>query len=82
MYATINDIRRELKDTATRIKSLVSFAKDKDSAPASREDRGELIANLMLTYRHVEDASMRCGKALQAIDGGASVYDKATTVGA
>ena len=43
---------------------------------------GEIIANLTLAYRHLEDASMRLGKAIQAIDGGVSVYDKATTVGA
>jgi hypothetical protein len=36
----------------------------------------------MLAYRHLEDASMRLGKAIQAMDGGTSVYDKRTTVGA
>jgi hypothetical protein len=40
---------------------------------------GEAIANVMLAYRHLEDASMRLGKAIQALDGGVSVYDKATT---
>jgi hypothetical protein len=51
---------------------------------AIRENRpvGEAVANLMLAYRHLEDASMRLGKVIQAIDGGASVYDKSTTVGA
>jgi hypothetical protein len=44
--------------------------------------RGERGANITLAYRHLEDASMRLGKALQAIDGGVSVYDRATTVGA
>jgi hypothetical protein len=43
---------------------------------------GEAIANVMLAYRHLEDASMRLGKAIQAMDGGTSVYDKRTTVGA
>jgi len=42
----------------------------------------EAIANVMLAYRHLEDASMRLGKVIQAIDGGVSVYDKTTTVGA
>jgi hypothetical protein len=36
----------------------------------------------MLAYRHLEDASMRLGKVMQALDGGVSVYDRATTVGA
>lgn len=39
----------------------------------------EAIANLTLAFRHVEDASMRLGKAIQALDGGVSVYDKAQT---
>jgi hypothetical protein len=43
---------------------------------------GEAVANIMLTYRHLEDASMRLGKVIQALDGGVSVYDKRTTVGA
>lgn len=42
----------------------------------------EAIANVMLAYRHLEDASMRLGKVIQTLDGGISVYDKATTVGA
>ena len=36
----------------------------------------EVNANIDLVYRHLEDASMRLGKAIQAIDGGISVYDK------
>lgn len=36
----------------------------------------EVVANITLAYRHLEDASMRLGKAIQAIDGGVSVYDK------
>ena len=36
----------------------------------------EIKANIMLSYRHLEDARMRLGKAMQAKDGGISVYDK------
>jgi hypothetical protein len=43
---------------------------------------GEACANATLAYRHLEDASMRLGKTIQAIDGGVSVYDRRTTVGA
>jgi hypothetical protein len=39
-------------------------------------DPGEMIANLMLAYRHLEDAAMRLGKAVQAYDGGTSVYPR------
>lgn len=38
-------------------------------------DRGEMIANCMLAYRHLEDARVRLGKVIQAYDGGVSVYD-------
>lgn len=40
----------------------------------------EAIANATLAYRHLEDASMRLGKAIQALDGGTSVYDKTQVV--
>ncbi len=40
----------------------------------------EAMANMVLTYRHLEDANMRLGKAIQALDGGVSVYDKTTAV--
>lgn len=36
----------------------------------------EMKANIMLAYRHLEDARMRLGKVIQAYDGGTSVYDK------
>lgn len=39
-------------------------------------DVGECRANLTLAFRHLEDARMRLGKAIQAIDGGVSVFDK------
>jgi len=37
---------------------------------------GEMKANIMLTYRHLEDARMRVGKILQAADDGVSILDK------
>lgn len=38
------------------------------------EQHSEMDANLVLAYRHLEDARMRLGKAVQASDGGKSVY--------
>lgn len=38
-------------------------------------DRNEIIANLTLAHRHLEDCVMRLGKAIQAYDGGVSCYD-------
>lgn len=39
-------------------------------------DVGEAIANITLSYRHLEDARMRLGKVLQVYNGGKSIYDK------
>lgn len=39
---------------------------------ATGEDRGEVLANLTLAYRHIEDARMRLGKVFQALNGGVS----------
>lgn len=37
-------------------------------------NKGEILANLTLAFRHIEDARMRLGKSIQAYDGGVSVY--------
>jgi hypothetical protein len=42
----------------------------------SKPDYEEMHANITLCYRHLEDAAMRLGKAIQAFDGGVSIYDK------
>lgn len=79
-FVTMCNIHRAtIKDLASRIKGNADLVKSLDQTGNS--DKGEMIANLMLSYRHLEDASMRLGKAIQAHDGGMSVYDKNTTVG-
>jgi hypothetical protein len=59
-------LRREIKATAEK---LIVLRQHPGQA-------GEAVANIMLAYRHLEDASMRLGKVIQALDGGVSVYDK------
>jgi len=61
-------LRREIKSTADR---LLAYRDLRDPSTP-----GEAVANATLAYRHLEDASMRLGKAIQALDGGVSVYDK------
>jgi hypothetical protein len=39
-------------------------------------DQPEMMANVILAHRHLEDARMRLGKAVQAFDGGASLYPR------
>jgi hypothetical protein len=36
----------------------------------------EAVENIILAYRHLEDARMRLGKCIQAMDDGVSIYDK------
>lgn len=43
---------------------------------AQKANPGEIIANITLAYRHLEDARMRLGKAIQEYDGGESCYPK------
>jgi hypothetical protein len=83
MKTIINEIRGLILDEEKRVLTLKQTIVDVDlsrradvpqDAPAA--DRGEMIANVMLAYRHLEDARMRLGKAIQAYDGGVSVYDK------
>jgi hypothetical protein len=75
LYDACNQARMAIKSSAVLLDELLR-------GRGSPHMRGERGANITLAYRHLEDASMRLGKALQAIDGGVSVYDRATTVGA
>jgi len=40
------------------------------------EGMSEAQQNIILAYRHLEDARMRLGKAVQAFDGGKSCYPR------
>ena len=60
--------REELKTIAEDVKLFL------DSL--GHTENREIGANLMLTYIHLEDASIRLGKTIQAFDGGISIYDK------
>jgi hypothetical protein len=69
------NMRERLKVLARQVQGLKAhgvFARP----PEGAQDRGEMIANVMLAYRHLEDAAMRLGKAVQAFDGGQSVYPR------
>jgi hypothetical protein len=64
-------LRREIKVTADDLRARLNGTTN-----------GEAIANGMLAFRHLEDASMRLGKAIQALDNGISVYDRSQVPGA
>ena len=67
--------RTALRGIADEIKALMGHAIFMSSGD-SNADFGEMKANIMLAYRHVEDARMRLGKAVQAFDGGTSCYPR------
>ena len=64
----------------TEIKKVGELVKNLKNGIATRptvvgQDTSEMIANMTLAYRHLEDAAMRIGKAIQAYEGGKSIYD-------
>lgn len=72
--ATANDFRDKIEDIK---KVVVEFKEHLANSPSQiNSNHKEEIANLMLAYRHLEDAKMRVGKFIQASNGGKSVYDK------
>jgi hypothetical protein len=75
--SVVKDLRLHGKWLAGK---LWDFRREAIALPVTQTDRdmGEVIANLTLAYRAFEDASMRLGKAVQAWDGGISVYDEST----
>lgn len=65
-----------LTELRRQVKQIAELLSDARSDPYVSEAK----ANLVIAYRHMEDASMRLGKAIQASDGGVSVYDQSTAV--
>jgi hypothetical protein len=68
-------LRRKLKLLGDEVKELHKSAAFVLPEEFEGQD-SEMKANIMLSFRHIEDAAMRLGKAIQAYDGGVSVYDK------
>jgi len=70
-------LRAKLKDFEKEVRSLVFICKQ--TSEETLFDKWEVIANAMLTLRHVEDARMRLGKVIQYSikeNGGESCYKK------
>jgi len=65
-------LRLELTSVAERVRALLNHPVT-GQHPADA-DLAEMRANVMLAYRHLEDSIMRLGKAIQAFDGGRSIY--------
>jgi hypothetical protein len=75
-----NELRGLIKrigDQVLALKASVKETADRGIIPSNPPiDFGEAIAVTVLSYRHLEDARMRLGKTIQALDGGVSVYDR------
>lgn len=69
-----NELRAKILLTGNDVRSLMNHAELSQLSDGASP--GEAKANIMLAYRHLEDARMRLGKALQAMDGGTSIYDR------
>ena len=68
------EFRQKLDANEKHLKEQIEITKREDAPEGA--NKGEMIANLMLAFRSLEDARMRMGKAIQAHEGGESVYDK------
>lgn len=73
--ADCEEFRRRIKSIADEMNTVRRSTPPVFTDLEIARQHSEAIANVTLAYRHLEDASMRLGKAIQAIDGGASVYD-------
>ena len=71
----VSGLRKSTRNLGSQVVQLKtdSIFSQKEKYPGQH---GEMMANIMLAYRHLEDARMRLGKVLQAWDDGVSVYDK------
>ena len=70
-----SELRVNVRDLGDLVRALMDddFFKNEQMYTGQH---GEMKANIMLAFRHLEDARMRLGKVIQAYDGGTSVYDK------
>ncbi len=68
-------LRAVILDNSKEVKGIMAHGEFKNEQ-SSAGQHGEMRANIMLTYRHLEDARMRLGKVVQAFDGGTSCYEK------
>lgn len=79
MPPTLLDLVRDYRKKLDALEKEVRFLINHDDFTRLPETANgpEMRANIMLSFRHLEDARMRLGKVIQAREGGESVYDKA-----
>lgn len=75
MEEKCNLIREYIREIGSLVKGLMGHSVFTETDEAFEGQHGEMKANIMLAYRHLEDARMRLGKVMQQIQGGVSKYD-------
>lgn len=69
------ELRDKTRDIGVEVRDLMEhehFLGPEDF----KGQHSEMKSNIMLAYRHLEDARMRLGKVMQQIQGGVSCFDK------
>ena len=75
-------LRKEIEGTKKRVSELPAngFFRNEtpqlDGANMPQGQHQNMLANITLAFRHLEDARMRIGKVMQAYQGGISILDK------
>lgn len=69
-------LRGCIHDIATTILILKGHSDLNQPVEGFLGQHDEMLANLTLSYRHMEDARMRLGKVMQQIQGGVPVFDR------
>lgn len=73
---TVFTLRDEIREISATLGQFFGGLKSEAVTLNPEADKGEMIANAMLAYRHLEDATMRLGKVLQAKNGGVSILTR------
>ena len=75
LKSVCDGLRKRIKEEGDTVYRLLNHT-DLNGEQAYPGQHDEMEANIMLTYRHLEDARMRVGKILQAAGDGVSILDK------
>lgn len=70
------ELRNTIRDIGAEVLKAKKSCRGADVATVTSENWSEMLANYTLAYRHLEDARMRIGKVIQALEGGVSIFDK------
>ena len=69
----VKELRADASILSGEVRDLINHSVF-DGEQTAVGQHSEMKANIMLAYRHLEDARMRLGKVIQAYDGGTSCY--------